>query len=112
MFDMMKMLGKLNDIQAKVKEAQAELEKITAEGEAGAGMVKVKVNGKKKVLSIDIDNDLIKPEDKEMIQDLVVAAINNANEKVDVISQEEFKKKTDGVMPNIPGMDLGSLFNR
>ena len=68
MFDMMKMLGKLNDIQAKVKEAQEELEKVTAEGESGAGMVKVKVNGKKKVLSVAIDTDLMKPEDKEMVQ--------------------------------------------
>lgn len=110
MFDMMKMMGKVKEMQAKMKEAQEKLEFIEETGEAGAGMVKAVVNGKKQVVSVDIDESLINKEDKEMLQDLTVAAINNAMEKADVAAKEEIKKSTDGVMPNIPGMDLGNLF--
>ena len=108
MFDMMKMMGKVKEMQAKMKEAQEKLEFIEETGEAGAGMIKAVVNGKKQVVSVDIDESLINKEDKEMLQDLTVAAINNAMEKADVAAKEEVKKSTDGIMPNIPGMDLGN----
>jgi len=110
MFDMMKMMGKMKEVQAKVKEAQANLVNIKAEGESGAGMVKATVNGLKQVESINIDPDIIKADDKEMIQDLTVAAINKAIEEVDVLAKEEMKKHTDGLIPNIPGLDLGGMF--
>jgi len=110
MFDMMKMMGKMKEVQAKVKEAQANLVNIKASGEAGAGMVKVTVNGLKQVESINIDQDIIKPEDKEMIQDLTVAAINKAIQEVEILAKEEMKKNTEGLMPNIPGLDLGGMF--
>ncbi|GAB5524181.1 MAG: YbaB/EbfC family nucleoid-associated protein [Roseivirga sp.] len=110
MFDMMKMMGKVKEVQAKVKKVQEQLEFIEETGEAGAGMVKATVNGKKKVISIDIDESLITKDDKDMIQDLTVAAINNAMDKVDIKIQEEIKDSTDGIMPNIPGMDLGGMF--
>jgi DNA-binding YbaB/EbfC family protein len=111
MFDMMKMMGQVKEVQAKVKEAQENLVHITAEGEAGAGMVKATVNGKKQVISIEIDESIVKPEDKQMVQDLTVAAINKAMEEVEGKAKEEMKKATDGMLPNIPGMDLGNLFN-
>ena len=110
MFDMMKMMGKVKEMQAKMKEAQEKLEFIEETGEAGAGMVKATVNGKKSIISIDIDESLLNTTDKEMLQDLTVAAINNALEKADVRAKEEIRKSTDGLMPNIPGMDLGNLF--
>jgi hypothetical protein len=110
MFDMMKMMGKMKEVQAKVKEAQANLVNIKADGEAGAGMVKVTVNGLKQIESIDIDQDIIKAEDKEMIQDLTIAAINKAIQEVEILSKEEMKKHTEGLIPNIPGLDLGGLF--
>ncbi len=111
MFDMMKMMGQIKEVQGKVKQAQENLVHITAEGESGAGMVKAVVNGKKQVVSIAIDDSLINDNDKDMIQDLTVAAINKAMEEVDVKAKEEMKKATDGVLPNIPGMDLGGMFN-
>ncbi len=111
MFDMMKMMGQIKEVQGKVKQAQENLVHITAEGESGAGMVKAIVNGKKQVVSILIDDSLINDNDKDMIQDLTVAAINKAMEEVDVLAKEEMKKATDGVLPNIPGMDLGGMFN-
>ncbi|NVJ47685.1 MAG: YbaB/EbfC family nucleoid-associated protein [Cytophagia bacterium] len=110
MFDMMKMMGKVKEMQAKMKEAQEKLEFIEETGEAGAGMVKATVNGKKSVISIEIDESLLSKDDKEMVQDLTVAAINNALEKADIRAKEEIKKSTDGLMPNIPGMDFGNLF--
>lgn len=111
MFDMMKMMGQIKEVQGKVKKAQENLVHITAEGEAGAGMVKAVVNGKKQVISINIDSSLVNDNDREMIQDLTVAAINKAMEEVDVLAKEEMRKATDGVLPNIPGMDLGGMFN-
>lgn len=72
-------------------------------------MVKATVNGKKQVVSLDIDNDLLKPEDKQMMQDLVIAAVNKALEDVDVKVKEELKKSTEGFLPNIPGMDFGNM---
>jgi len=109
MFDMMKMMGKVKEMQAKMKEAQDKLEFIEETGEAGAGMVKATVNGKKQVLSIDIDESLMSKDDKEMAQDLTVAAINNALDKVEIRAKEEIKKNTEGILPNIPGMDFGSM---
>jgi hypothetical protein len=73
-------------------------------------MVKATVNGERKVLKLEIDPEIIKKEDKDMLQDLVVAAINIALKNVDEKVKEEFKKSTEGVLPNIPGFDLGSMF--
>jgi len=107
---MMSMLGKVKEMQAKLKEAQDNLVNVHATGESGGGLVKVTVNGKKQIIHLDIDNDLIKPTDKEMLQDLVVAAVNKALEDVEEKAREELKKATGG-LPNIPGLDLGSMFS-
>ena len=107
---MMKMMGKVKEMQAKMQEAQSKLAYIQETGEAGAGMVKATVNGKKQVISIDIDESLMTKSDKETVQDLTVAAINMAMDKADISAKEEIRKSTEGIMPNIPGMDLGSMF--
>ena len=109
MFDMMKMMGKMKEVQAKIKEAQDNLVRVNASGESGGGMVKAIVNGKKQVISIDIDPTILRPEDKVLIQDLVVAAVNKASESVEILAKEELKKSTEGLLPNIPGMDLSNL---
>ena len=110
MFDMMGMLGKVKELQAKMKEAQDNLVHVQASAEAGAGMVKATVNGKKQLVKLEIDPDVVKPDDKEMMQDLIVAAVNKALAEVDEKAKEELKKTTQGIMPNIPGLDLGSMF--
>lgn len=112
MMDMMGMMGKVKEMQAKMKEAQDRLEEITAEGESGAGMVKATANGKKQLISLDIDQDLIKPEDAGMLQDLIVAAVNKAMGNVEELAQKEMSKATEGILPNIPGMDLGNMFGK
>lgn len=112
MMDMMGMMGKVKEMQAKMKEAQDRLGDITAEGESGAGMVKATANGKKQLLSLEIDDDLIKPEDAGMMKDLIVAAVNKALSNVEAAAQKEMSKATEGMLPNIPGMDLGGMFGK
>lgn len=109
MFDLMNMMGKIKEAQVRMKEAQNNLTKVRATGESGGGMVKATVNGKKQVISIEIDPGLLRKEDQVIVQDLVVAAINKASEEAEVLAKEEIKKATDGLLPNIPGMDLSSF---
>lgn len=109
MFDMMKMMGKMKEVQARLKEAQDNLVHIRATGDAGAGLVKVTVNGKRQLISLDIDPSLLKADDKVIVQDLVVAAVNKASEEAEVLAKEALRKSTEGLLPNIPGMDLSSL---
>ncbi len=109
MFDMMKMMGKVKEVQEKMKQAQEELGSVTAEAEAGGGLVRAVVNGRKEVVSLYIDPSLINKDDAEMMQDLVIAAVNMAIQSVEVKAREFLKKATEGVMPNIPGLDLSNL---
>ncbi|PSL05045.1 YbaB/EbfC family nucleoid-associated protein [Cecembia rubra] len=110
MFDLMSIMNKVKEAQAKIKEVQAKLVHLKAEGEAGAGMVRVMVNGSRKVVGIQMDDSLVNLSDKEMLGDLIVAATNKALEEIEVKIKEEMKSATDGMMPNIPGMDLGNMF--
>jgi DNA-binding YbaB/EbfC family protein len=109
MFDLMKMMGKMKEVQARLKEAQDNLALLRVNGESGGGMVKATVNGKRQLISLDIDAAILKAEDKMLIQDLVIAAVNKASDEAEVQAKEQLKKSTDGLIPNIPGMDLSSL---
>jgi len=109
MFDMMKMMGKMKEVQARMKEAQENVARLRATAESGAGMVKATVNGKKQVISIDIDESLLKGNDKVILQDLIVAAVNKAQDEVETQAKEEMRKSTDGLIPNIPGLDLSGM---
>lgn len=109
MFDMMKMMGRLKEVQERMKEAQGKLEHITVEAEAGAGMVKAKANGKKQLVGLEIDPSLIDPSDPDMLKDLIIAASNKALAEAELRAKEEIKKATEGMLPNIPGMDLSSM---
>jgi len=109
MFDMMKMMGKMKEVQARLKEAQDNLVNVQASGESGGGMVKATVNGKRQLISLDIDPMLLKSDDKIVLQDLVIAAVNKAAEEADIRAKEELKKSTEGLIPNIPGLDLSGM---
>jgi len=109
MFDMLNMMGKVKEAQARLKTMKENLVNHKVTGESGGGMVKVTVNGHRQVLKIELEDSLLKPEDKELMQDLVVAAVNKALADVDVLIKEELKKNTEGLLPNIPGLDLGGL---
>lgn len=112
MFDMLGMMGKVKEMQTKMQEAQNQLLQVEATGEAGAGMVQVTVNGKKQIKSIQIDPSLVDASQLSILQDLLVAAINKAQENAEDMAKEHLAKATEGLLPSIPGMDLGSLFNK
>ena len=109
MFDMMKMMGKLGELKSKMAEAQENVAQLKASGESGAGLVKATVTGNKKLISLDIDPSLINSEDATMMIDLVIAAVNNAQKNAEELAKAEIKKNTEGIMPNIPGLDLSAF---
>ena len=106
--DLTKIMGQVRDMQSKLqertKETQEKLKTITTTAEAGAGMVKVEINGHREIIGMSIDKDLVVPENKQVLQDLVMAATNKALKDIDEMIKEEMQKSTEGIMPNIPGM--------
>ncbi len=99
------MLKQAQDVQNRMQEMQAGLEAMEVTGKAGGGMVSVTLNGKGEARGIAIDASLIKPEDKEILEDLIVAAINDARAKVDDFA----KQKTAEIMGGLqlpPGVKL------
>ena len=109
MFDKLKDLGGLMQqaqaMQQKVQELQAELERMEIVGSSGAGLVKVTVNGRNETRKVDIDTSLLKPDDKGVVEDLVVAACNDARGRVEDLVQERMKSITGG-LPLPPGFRL------
>ncbi len=99
MGNMMKQAQKL---QGKMMKLQEELAEKTIEASSGGGMVKVVANGKQQVVSIDIEKEVVDPEDVEMLQDLVLAAVNDALAKSQEMVSSEMGKLTGGM--NIPGL--------
>ena len=99
MANMMKQAQKL---QAKMMKLQEELAEKTVESSAGGGMVKVVANGRQQILSIQIEKEVVDPEDVEMLQDLVMAAVNDALAKAREMVGSEMSRLTGGM--NIPGL--------
>lgn len=89
-------------MQERMGKLQQELETRTIEAQAGGGMVKVVVNGKFEIVSLQIEKDVVNPEDIEMLQDLVVAAVNEGIRKSQEMASQEMAKITGGL--KIPGM--------
>lgn len=102
MGNMQKMMKQMQKMQKDMQKAQEELAQKTAEGTAGGGMVTVLVNGNKEVLEVKIKEEVVDPEDIEMLQDLVLAATNDALKKMDEITNSTMGKFTQGL--NIPGL--------
>ena len=100
MTDFTKILDKAKEIEAKMKESQEKIKNIKIEGVSGSNSVKVTLNGDGEMIKINISTDIIK-EDKSIIEDLVVAAHNNAKEKLKLKTTEEISKATGGF--GIPG---------
>ncbi len=93
------------NVQAELEKAQASLDTIEVQGASGGGLVKVRASAKGRILSIDIDPSLLKAEEKQMLEDLVVAAFNDARAKADAASSTEMSKMTSGI-PLPPGFKL------
>ena len=99
------MMKQAQQLQKKMAEVQEKLNSIEVEGVSGGGLVKVLASAKGEVKRIIIDDSLMIKEEKEMTEDLIVAAINDAKKKGEVASQEEMKSVTGG-LPLPPGMKL------
>jgi nucleoid-associated protein EbfC len=100
--DILKMAA---NVQEELTKAQANLDTIEVEGVSGGGLVKVKASAKGRIIGLDIDESLLAPSEKQMVEDLIVAAFNDARAKADAISGAEMGKMTSGLqLP--PGFKL------
>ena len=100
--NMNNMMKQMQKMQKQMEEMQAQLEEKEVEASAGGGAVTAVVNGKKELLNITIDESVVDPEDVEMLQDLIIAAVNEAMRKAEDMVNAEMKKVTGGL--NIPGL--------
>jgi DNA-binding YbaB/EbfC family protein len=100
MADFMKILQQAQEMQGKFSKIQEELEQITVTGSAGGGMVTVEVTGTAKIKKIKLDPTVVNPADVEMLEDLVVVAVSDAQQKAQAAAQEQMSKLTGGL--NLP----------
>lgn len=105
MKDISQIMRQAQAMQAKIAEAQAKLEAMEVEGSAGGGLVKVRLTGKTALAAITIDASLLKPEEKEIVEDLVKAAHDDARRKLEEAQNDEFKNATAG-MGMLPGFKM------
>ena len=97
------MLKQAQKLQARIAQVQEELADKRVEGTAGGGMVTVVANGLQDILEVKIDPEVVDPEDVEMLEDLIVAAIKQARERAQELSEEEMSKATRGLLPQFGG---------
>jgi DNA-binding YbaB/EbfC family protein len=105
MADFMGLMKQAAQLQSKMQAMQAELDTIEVEGSAGGGMVSVRLTAKGDLKSVKIDESLYKPSEKEILEDLLVAAHADARRKAETVMQEKMKGLTGG-LPLPPGMNL------
>ncbi len=97
------LMGQVQKMQEQLQKAQEELDKIEVEGSAGGGMVTVTATGKRELKRIKIDPEVVDPEDVEMLEDLILAAVNQALEKAEQAANEHLNQTTGGLLSNLPG---------
>ncbi len=105
MKDLMGMMKQVSQMQARLKDVQEELARAEIDGQSGGGLVKVTVDGKGEVKAIRIDPSLMKPDEPEILEDLIVAAASDARSKADSAMQAKMSEVTGG-LPLPPGMKL------
>jgi nucleoid-associated protein EbfC len=93
------------NVQAELEKAQATLDTIEVEGASGGGLVKVRATAKGRIIGVAIDESLLNPSEKQMLEDLIAAALNDARAKADAASSEEMGKMKSG-LPLPPGFKL------
>ena len=105
MKDIMGMMGKMQEMQTKMQDMQEEIENASVDGSSGGGMVSVTMTGKGELKALTIDPSLLNPEESEILEDLIIAAHNDALGKAESTKQEKMKELTAG-LPIPPGMKL------
>ena len=106
--DMNALLQQAQQMQAQLAEAQQEIAASTVDGQAGGGLVKVRASAKGRILGVQIDDSLMVPDDKQILEDLVAAAFNDARDRADRVSEQQMKdmQSSMGLPPGfkLPGM--------
>ncbi|MFC3695399.1 YbaB/EbfC family nucleoid-associated protein [Chenggangzhangella methanolivorans] len=105
MRDLMGMMAKAKELQQKMQEAQSELDQVVVEGSSGGGLVTVRLTAKGQLVGIKLDPSLLKPDEAEIVEDLIVAAHTEARNKAEAAMQEKMQGLTAG-LPIPPGMKL------
>ena len=105
MRDIMGMMGKVKEMQAKMEKMQADIAALEVEGTAGGGLVTIRMNGKGDMLGLKIDPSLFKEDESEILEDLIIAAHKLAKDRAEEITAEKTKELTAG-LPISPGMKL------
>jgi DNA-binding YbaB/EbfC family protein len=105
MADIMGLMKQATQLQSKMQALQAELDSLTVEGMAGGGMVRVTLTGKSDMKGVTIEPGLLKPEEREILEDLLVAAHADARRKAEALMQDKMKDLTGG-LPMPPGLKL------
>lgn len=105
MKDLMGMMGKVREMQARMQKMQEELDGLEMEGQSGGGLVRVTMTGKGDIRRVQIDPSLMKPEETEILEDLILAAAQDAKRKVESTLQQKMSEVTGG-LPLPPGMKL------
>jgi nucleoid-associated protein EbfC len=108
-FNIQEMMSKIQEMQTKLSETQEKLKMLETTIDVGGGMVTITINGKQEVRKIKIEKSVVSPDDIELLEDLILSAVNKAIEQSQQLAQEEMSKSTSGLIPNIPGLDLGNL---
>jgi hypothetical protein len=103
--DMMGLMKQAQAMQTKMQEMQAELERLEIDGQSGGGLVRVTLSAKGQMKGLSIDPSLLAPSDKEMLEDLILAAHEDARKKAERVMEEKMKEVTAG-LPLPPGMKL------
>lgn len=105
MKDLMGMMGKVREMQERMQKVQEELEMLEVDGQSGAGLVAVTLSGKGDMRRIKLDPSLLKPEDAEILEDLILAAVQDAKRKVETMLKQKMGEVTGG-LPLPPGLKL------
>ena len=101
--DMAQAIKQIQKVQAELVRVQEDLARKTVEGSSGGGMVTVVANGKQEIVKIQIDPEVVDPEEVELLEDLVLAAANQARERAQELAEQEMSRVTGSVLPQLGG---------
>ena len=99
----------ISELQKNLEKAMGELENMSVVGDAGGGLVRVTTNGKREVLKVEIEPEIMKSQDKEMVEDLIAAAVNNALQKAEKMATDHLGASAGGLLTMLPGFKFGGI---
>ncbi|MBN2714005.1 MAG: YbaB/EbfC family nucleoid-associated protein [Planctomycetes bacterium] len=108
-FNIGDIMKQVQGMSSRMKDIQESMKSKIVEGDAGAGMVKVRMNGAGELLGLDIEKGVIDPEDPEMLADLIVAAVNNTRKKAEELKTESIRELTGGIDPSSFGINMDGI---